>query len=1009
MTSSAPNRLTPQQFGDFWRAIHFPSDRTAKPFDWQTRLASRVADEGWPEMLDIPTGLGKTTALDIAVYNLALALQDGRNDVPHRVFMIIDRRVVVDQSFEHARIIQSRLETATDGILARVANVLMPEDLTETAIGSAPPAPIPLVVGRMRGGVNWSWRWLDRPDQPAIIVGTIDQIGSRLLFGGYGVGRNLRSIDAALAGCDSLILVDEAHLARPFITTLQAVNDLVDPSEPLTTSHPPKAVVMSATNVDPGQERFTIDLEAELRHPLAHERMVASKNTHLLEARISVKNRIKDTAAVLATSGHQLGQDHDLVGIVCNTVAVARAVFAALQDDHGVASDDIVLITGRQRQVDRDAVWETWEPRLKAGRERQIGPTRYAVATQTIEVGADLDFSAMVTESASFDAVAQRLGRLNRQGKWQRATAVVVHSNRSDDDDPVYGPARNATWLWLCTQSEPASATPRSRSIDLSPPIDMGPMSLRQLHLDMDDATRSAVVPHPAPTPHLFPWMLDAWVQTSPQPLNQPPLQPFLHGRERGQPSVEVLWRHVGSRRDSPTHTRAGLRASVEVLPPSPAETIEVPLWAARAWMAHAVAVAAEVADVESARMPDDAEVKEPTEALPTIVMRDGATHDGHLRLLPGDRVVAPTWLGGCDTHGWNPVSPEPVVDVADLTTHNMPAGRWRSRNLVLRLDTATLSPLLVSSIEGSAAPDEHDREWQQTVTDLVPADGERPRSADVRAALEALHDAAETSNAPHSTGLSKVTRQLLAAVRNGDVRTSVHIRDDLEASAPTSNLVLARTRAALDIWIEDRSVQSTSSTGIQVTLKAHQQAVGDRAHAFAESHGLPENIVEAVTTAASLHDEGKRSPRFQAMLNGGGFPAAEPLAKSGMDPTDKGAFRRAREQAGYPAGMRHENHSAAAVHAALATHPERELITHLVASHHGYGRPFAQAVEDPLSDAWTTQINGEAVTIDSSKQIDWEQPTRFLALNQRFGPWGLALLESIVRLADIGCSEEGS
>ena len=32
---------------------------------------------------------------------------------------------------------------------------------------------------------------------------------------------------------------------------------------------------------------------------------------------------------------------------------------------------------------------------------------------------------------------------------------------------------------------------------------------------------------------------------------------------------------------------------------------------------------------------------------------------------------------------------------------------------------------------------------------------------------------------------------------------------------------------------------------------------------------------------------------------------------------------------------------------------------------------------------------------------IDWEQPARFVELNERFGPWGLALLEAIVRRAD--------
>ena len=80
----------------------------------------------------------------------------------------------------------------------------------------------------------------------------------------------------------------------------------------------------------------------------------------------------------------------------------------------------------------------------------------------------------------------------------------------------------------------------------------------------------------------------------------------------------------------------------------------------------------------------------------------------------------------------------------------------------------------------------------------------------------------------------------------------------------------------------------------------------------------------------------------------------------------------------------------------------DRELVLHLVVSHHGYGRPLVSPVRDDAGVRVIADVDGETVAVSGDlAEIDWSQPARFRGCCERYGYWGLALLEAVLRQAD--------
>ena len=115
---------------------------------------------------------------------------------------------------------------------------------------------------------------------PTVIASTVDQVGSRLLFRGYGVSDSMKPIHAGLVGNDSLILLDEAHCAKPFDQTMQAIEKYRAWGEK--NEAPFRFVSMTATPTgDLPEAQIERDTAEDLAHPVLGARINAPKPAKL--------------------------------------------------------------------------------------------------------------------------------------------------------------------------------------------------------------------------------------------------------------------------------------------------------------------------------------------------------------------------------------------------------------------------------------------------------------------------------------------------------------------------------------------------------------------------------------------------------------------------------------------------------------------------------------------------------------------------------------------------------
>lgn len=931
-------------FGAFFRAVW---GEEKNPFPWQERLAELALEGKWPSSIGLPTAAGKTALIDIAVY--ALAMRAPR--AARRVFFVVDRRIIVDEAAERAAKIAEKLCKADpQSDLGRIATALR-------AIGDGSHA-APLETAALRGGIVRDDSWAKSPRQPVVICSTVDQLGSSLLFRAYGTSCYNWPIRAALAAHDSLIILDEAHISQPFAETLERIRQYrAWAAEPVASGL--TVVEMSAT---PRDEEVFREEPGDCDNALLKGRWTASKQARLVEEGESGDDNSSEALVkALVREARVMREKHgaSVIGVIANRVGVARAVYEALASEEAA---DAILMTGRARPYDHDRLWERWRASIGLGRSEKPLKSVFVIATQCIEVGANIDFDALVTEAASIDALEQRFGRLNRAGRDQVSRAAIVaqkYQVGARAEDRIYGKAFAATWRWLKEHVSkevlvtvlPAEGKrkPKTKNEKIEF-VEMGVLSLRRALTETPDRATLAADRKNAPV--LMPAHVDLLSQTSPEPAVSPDPSLFLHGPETEPADVQVVWRA-----DLRGENQSLWREIVSICPPSAAEAISLPIWVVRKWLCRQSPM--DTGDMEG--MPsEEKEIRITGESRPALSWM-GPDESGLIQnwqdVHPGMMLVVPAAYGGCDKWGWNPESEDLVCDVGD-------AVKFATGRPILRLD----SPLAES--------------WNYT--ELASRLRECEPSQE-KVLLRSL------SGADYPGWVTGTINELLKA-KTKLVESS---NDEDEKWAAISG------RGEF----EQESTRS-SFTGT-VGLEEHLCGCAQWAAGFAEE--LPDQLRNTIVAAARVHDIGKADPRFQAWLSGGNpIRRNELLAKSGKSGGNGAAIERARIRAGYPKGARHELMSVALLtgDTKLFADVDHELLLHLVGSHHGRCRPFAPAVEDnePVEVKYQERL---AASDHKLERLASGVSERFWKLTRRYGWYGLAYLEMLVRLADHRRSEE--
>jgi len=386
------------------------------PYRYQMQLACGAVDQNHQNtdgcrsrIIDVPTGLGKTSAVTLAWLWNRLGAEDAshRKSWPRRLVYCLPMRTLVEQTSEEIREWLGKLGSA---------NLLR---------GRAPQVVV------LMGGEEIDCedrKWDIDPAAETILIGTQDMLLSRALNRGYGMSRFRWPVHYALLNNDCLWVFDEVQLMGAGLPT---TSQLAAFRETFGTAANAKTWWMSATNnpewlstVDfsPGTLASPITLEAP---DLEDDRVTRLRYARkpLLYCEQSNADATKLAKEILKKTKDPDG--NDLPGlnlIVVNTVKKAKELHAAITKQIGKNSASPILLHSQFRPYER-------KQKLDALLSSE-GIATIAISTQIIEAGVDISAARLFTEMAPWSSLVQRFGRCNRRGTETEAQIFLIKTDK---------------------------------------------------------------------------------------------------------------------------------------------------------------------------------------------------------------------------------------------------------------------------------------------------------------------------------------------------------------------------------------------------------------------------------------------------------------------------------------------------------------------------------------------------------------------------------------------------